>query len=160
MLQLLLQLTQVKFTDVTRPFYSKRRQAIKKSEWRKRVGNARLPLYNRNIPWLLRETGLSLPRKYRIKILQTLSIGHQSSLQQRKPPVSLHHNFTLRVSTGVYAWSRILSSTYIINSCYYSMLINGGLTYTVPGLIVKHQLVYSVASYLCCVTPSVGAWIL
>ena len=40
------------------------------------------------------------------------------------------------------------------------MLINGGLTYTVPGLIVKHQLVYSVASYLCCVTPSVGAWIL
>ena len=33
---------QVQFTDVTRPFYSERRQVIKKSERRKRVGNARL----------------------------------------------------------------------------------------------------------------------
>ena len=34
---------QVQFTDVTSPFYSERRQVIKKSERRKRVGNARLP---------------------------------------------------------------------------------------------------------------------
>ena len=33
---------QVQFMDVTRPFYSERRQVIKKSEQRKRVGNARL----------------------------------------------------------------------------------------------------------------------
>ena len=35
---------QFQFTDVTRPFYSERRQVIKKSERRKRVGNARLTL--------------------------------------------------------------------------------------------------------------------
>ena len=35
----------VQFTDMTRPFYSERRQVIKKSERRKRVGNARLAIH-------------------------------------------------------------------------------------------------------------------